>query len=286
MIPNQKTKAGYTEAIVSTIANFFLFAIKLYAGITTASFAIIADAWHTLSDSISSVAVYVGFKISSRPPDSKHPFGHGRMEVIISIFVAVFLGVIGFEFLKKSVTGFFSHRAVVYSQFAIAVTIISILIKELLAQLAFYLSKKADSLLLKADGWHHRSDAISSVIILAGIFLNKYFWWMDSFLTLVVSLLIFYVAYDILNKSISNLLGERPSSDLEEELKSLICKEEKLKFHHFHLHDYGSHKEITFHIKINPEKSVRDAHKIADCIEKKIKEKYGFETTIHIEPDE
>ena len=246
----------------------------------------IADAWHTLSDSISSVAVFIGFKLSAKPPDEKHPFGHGRMEVIISIFVAVFLGFIGFEFFKEAVLGFLHHRTVKFGLLAKIVTIISIVSKEILAQVAFRFSKKHNSLLLKADGWHHRSDAISSLIILAGIFLNKYFWWMDAFLGLIVSILIFYVAVDILKKSISNLLGEKPSDDLEKRLKELICKEEKLKFHHFHLHDYGSHKEITFHIKVDPNKSVSEAHKLADCLEKKIKETYGYEATIHVEPDE
>ena len=97
--------------------------------------------------------------------------------------------------------------------------------------------------------------------------------------------MIFYVAYSILKKSISTLLGERPPVELEKKLKELICKEEKLKFHHFHLHDYGIHKEITFHIKVPPDRTVLQAHKLADCLEKKIKEKFGYEATIHIEPD-
>ena len=280
------TKYGYIESVLSVILNLFLFVIKLWVGLSVKSLALIADAWHTLSDSISSVAVYIGFKISSRPPDEKHPFGHGRMEVIISIFVAIFLGFIGYEFLYKSITGLINHKIVTYTKYAVIVTVISIILKEAIAQLAFFYAKKSSSLLIKADAWHHRTDAISSLIILIGIYLNRYFWWMDSFLALIVALIIFYVAYDILNKSISNLLGEKPSPELEKKLRDIICEHEKLIFHHFHLHDYGYHKEITFHIKLDPSKTVSEAHKIADCIEKKIKTELGYEATIHIEPNE
>ncbi len=279
------SKDGYKEAVLSIFVNFFLFLIKFWVGVSAKSIALVADAWHTLSDSISSIGVFVGFKLSEKPPDEKHPFGHGRFEVIVSIFVAVFLGFIGFEFFTDSIKGILHHKTVIFGKFAVIVTIISIVAKELLAQVALFYSKKHNSMLLKADAWHHRSDAISSLVILIGIFLNKYFWWMDSVLGFIVSTLIFYVAYDILNKSISKLLGEKPSEELESQLRSLVCKEEKLKFHHLHIHDYGLHKEITFHIKVAPQKSIAEAHKIADCLEKKIRETLGYEATIHIEPD-
>ena len=282
---SKKSKYAFIESSVSTLVNILLFAFKLVIGTSIGSVALIADAWHTLSDSISSVAVFVGVKLSKRPADDEHPYGHGRIEMITSIFVAIFLGYVGFNFLSKSIMKFIYHESVSFTKAAIYVTIISILAKEILAQLSFYLSKKTDSLLLKADGWHHRSDAISSIIILIGIFLNKYIWWIDSVLGVIVSFIIFYMAFEILSSSINPLLGEKPDLELEKQLQELICKDKMLSFHHFHLHNYGSHKEITFHIKLDPEMKLKDAHKIADCIENQIRDKFKIEATIHVEPE-
>jgi len=97
------TKAGYLEGIISVIVNSVLFILKFWAGIVTGSIALTADAWHTLSDSLSSIIVIIAVKLSSKKPDNEHPFGHGRWEQIAAIFIAFLLGIIGFDFLKDSV---------------------------------------------------------------------------------------------------------------------------------------------------------------------------------------
>ena len=286
----EKNKAQVFEGTVSVIANTILFALKFWAGMVTGSLALVADAWHTLSDSLSSVFVIFAVKLSSRKADREHPFGHGRWEHISSIFVAVLLGIIAFEFFEKSVIKFRNRDAVVYGTLAVVVTIVSIIVKELLAQLAFYYGRKTDNAVVRADGWHHRSDALSSVIVLAGIIISLVFggkfWWIDSVLGILVALAIFYATVTILREAITKLLGEEPDAelvrDITERVKAVYHND--LQLHHFHIHNYVLHKELTLHIKLDKNMTIEKSHAIATEIEKMIETDFGISATIHTEP--
>ena len=148
------------EGWLSIIGNIFLFVLKYWAGIVTGSIALIADAWHTLSDSVSSVIVLIGGKISQKPADEEHPFGHGRAEHIAAIIIGVLLAIVAFDFIVSSIEKFGTHEKTVFGTIAWIVTIVSILVKEGMAQYAFWAAKKANSSILRADGWHHRTDAL------------------------------------------------------------------------------------------------------------------------------
>lgn len=282
----KKKRAGYLEGVVSIIVNVVLFALKYWAGIVSGSVALMADAWHTLTDSVSSVIVIAGVKLSDKKADREHPFGHGRWEQVASIFIAVLLALIAVDFIQKSITLFQAQQSAEFGTIAIIVTIISIVAKEGLARYAFFLGKKSGNTAVKADGWHHRSDALSSILVLAGIFLNKYFWWIDSVLGLLISLLLLYAVYTILKEAVNTMLGKRPSPKLLEQIEDVIYREEKrdLHPHHFHLHEYGAHRELTFHIKINGDCTIDHAHEIATRVEKAIKAELDITTTIHLEP--
>jgi cation diffusion facilitator family transporter len=286
----EKNKAQLLEGIVSVIANTILFAIKFWAGIVTGSLALTADAWHTLSDSLSSVFIIFAVNLSSKKADREHPFGHGRWEHISSIFVAALLGIVAYEFFAKSVIRFRNREAVEYGALAIVVTVISIVAKELLAQFAFYYGRKTDNTIVKADGWHHRSDALSSVIVLAGIIsslvFGEKFWWMDSVLGLLVALAIFYATIKILQEAITKLLGEEPDDDLVNKITERVraVYHDDLQLHHFHIHNYVLHKELTLHIKLDKDMTIEKSHEIASKIEKMIEDDFGIIATIHTEP--
>jgi cation diffusion facilitator family transporter len=262
----------------------------MWAGIVTGSIALTADAWHTLSDSISSVVVICAVKLSSRKADKEHPFGHGRWEQISAIFIAFILGIIAFDFMKNSVIQFQNRQTVQFGTLAIAVTAASIAVKELLAQYAFFIARKTGNLSVKADGWHHRSDALSSVVVLAGIlFANlraNQFWWIDSVLGAIIALMLFYTALAIIKESITKLLGEEPSPELTGKIMSeaMAVYPHEMFLHHFHMHNYIQHQELTFHIRLDRGMSIEAGHAIASEIEDRIKEKYGIMATIHVEP--
>ncbi len=281
-IKNLTVKAGW----ISVILNTLLFLLKFWAGTITGSLALIADAWHTLTDSVTSVIVIIGGKISKRPANEDHPFGYGRIEHIGAIVIGVLLAIVGFDFLVESIKKFNSHEKVVFGPVAIWVTAFSIIAKEGLAQYSFWASKKSNSQILKADAWHHRSDALSSLIILVGIFLGPYFWWVDSVLGFIVSIMIFLTSFEILKRDAKSLLGK----SLNPEIVDLIVIEvnEGLKkevyLHHLHLHEYGNHSELSCHIKLPPEMSLQETHEICTKIENIIKLKFNYITTVHPEP--
>ena len=281
-----KTKAGYLEGIISVIVNSVLFALKFWAGVVTGSIALTADAWHTLSDSLSSIVVIVAVKLSSKKPDKEHPFGHGRWEQIAALFIAFLLGLIAFGFLKDSIIQFRNHESTQFGTLAIVVTIISIIVKEALAQYAFYIGRKTDNVSIKADGWHHRTDALSSVVVLIGILFASRFWWIDSVLGAIISIMLFYATYQIAREAIDKLLGEKPGSELIQNIKNAIQQYdvEDMQFHHFHIHNYVGHKELTFHIKLKNDLTIEEGHRIATEIEEIIHQQFGIISTVHVEP--
>ncbi len=284
---NQKNqKYIVREGWVSIFTNLLLFGLKYWAGIVSGSIALVADAWHTLTDSVSSIIVLIGGKISSKPPDDDHPFGHGRAEHIAAIIIGVLLAIVAFDFVLNAIDKFQSREAGNFGTIAIVVTIISILAKEAMAQYAFWGYKKTNSSILKADGWHHRTDALSSVIILIGIFIGKYFWWIDAALAFIVALMIGFASYEILSKEIKKLLGENIEPEL---LREIIQEVDQLfdlevHIHHFHLHQYGNHNELSCHIKLPANMPLKEAHDICSQIENMIWEKFELVTTIHAEP--
>ncbi len=284
----EKIKYGYLAGGVSVVVNVALFGLKLWAGLTTQSLALIADAWHTLSDSLSSLIVMGAVKLSSRKADREHPFGHGRWEQIGAIFIAFLLAIVAYEFGKDAIEQLSERKETVFGTLAIVVTALSIVVKESLAQYSFYIAKKTNNTSIKADAWHHRSDALSSVVVLIGIFVSKYFWWIDSILGLVIALMLAHAAYEIVKESVTKLLGEAPSEDLIQQIKELAAKhfERDLVLHHFHLHNYVTHYEMTFHMMLPGEISLKEAHNLASEIEICIFEALGITATIHIEPIE
>ena len=281
----KENKIALTEGWLSIFLNIILFGIKFWAGFISGSIAIIADAWHTLTDSISSVIVIIGLKISSKPPDEEHPFGHGRAEIVAAIIISVLLAVISFYFLKESIVKLLNAEKVIYGLPAIIVTIISIVAKELMAQYAFWAARKTGKKSLKADGWHHRSDAFSSLIILIGIFIGKYFWWIDGAMGFIVAIIIAYAAYEIFNDTLNSLLGEKADEDLIIELQRITknISGEKLHLHHIHIHNYGNHSEITFHIKFPGKTTILEIDNIVHKIKTQIRKDLNMEATIESE---
>lgn len=271
---------------VSIIGNVFLFALKMWAGIVSSSVAIMADAWHTMSDSLTSVIVLVSNVIVRKPADSKHPFGHGRAEPIAATIIGVLLSVVAFDFIMESIRSLREHEPGQFGLVAIIVTIISIVSKEAMAQYSFHIARQSGSGVVKADGWHHRSDAFSSLVILIGIIFARYAWWIDAALGFAVAILILYTAFTIMKTTVSNLLGERADPEMiraVKELSTLVAGRD-LGPHHFHAHSYGDHTELTFHICLPGNMTIDEAHEVTDLIEKKIADEMNLEATIHIDP--
>lgn len=283
----EKNKLARKEGWLSIFINFVLFGIKYWAGIVSGSVALISDAWHSLTDSAGSVAVIIGAKISSKPPDKEHPFGHGRAELITAIVIGVLLVLVAVNFFAESVLKLTGENETEFGTLAIIITIASVLLKEASAQYAFYTARKTGWLSLKADGWHHRTDSISSIILLAGIFVNDYFIYTDGILGLIISGIIFYTAVKIIREASDAVLGEAPTKKSIELIsqKSDEIAGRKLYAHKFHQHNYGNFTEITFHIFLPAKMTIAQARKISSEIEEIIEKELEMHATIHIDPE-
>lgn len=287
IMDEKERNLGLIEGGVSSVLNTGLFALKLWVGISIGSIAMLADAWHTLSDTLTSLVVIAGFWLSARPKDQKHPYGHGRAEVIGALVLGLLLGMVGLIFLKDSLVKLWCEEPPpIFTGFAIAVFAISALLKEALAQFSFWAGKRINSLALIGDGWHHRSDAIASLLIVAGAIFGGSLWWIDAALGAAVSLLIIRVSVRVVRDAANELLGE----ELDERLKNRICE---IVFqiapgvsvvHHLHQHRYGNHREVTLHVQMAGATSLNQAHEISSQIENRLRRELGIEATVHPEP--
>lgn len=271
---------------ISIFGNAALFGAKLWAGIVSGSVTLLADAWHTLSDSISSIIVLVAIKVARKPPDEEHPFGHGRSQTVASVIVGSMLFFIAFHFCVESVHRLVAQQPAVYGKLAIWVTIISVVVKEAMARGSIYIGKKAQVSALVADGWHHRSDALSSILVLVGIFLNERFWWIDGIMGIGMAIFIAFVAYGVMKEAISALLGESPADSLLHQVQG-ICNAtagENVYAHQLHVHDYGGHVEVVFHIRLPQHWSLERVHDLVDDLEAAVEKQVEGRVTIHVDP--
>lgn len=283
---NSGARLATVEGWTSIVTNTLLFALKLWVGIVSGSVAIMADAWHTISDSLSSVVLLIGARTAVKPPDREHPFGHGRAELIASISIGVLLGVVGFNFILEAGERLLAGASAEFGVLAIGVTGASVVVKEALAQFAFYAARSTGSGVMRAEAWHHRSDAITSALILAGIFLVSRIPWIDAAMALLVALLLLRLAYQIIRDGALPLLGERPTVEFSTALREVADEVNPAigDIHHLHLHRYGDHVEVTFHICLDGSMTVNASHDIVDSLERALQQRLGIEATVHVDP--
>jgi cation diffusion facilitator family transporter len=277
---------GYTEGLLSVGINVLLFWLKYWAGIKSGSVAMIADAWHTMSDTFTSLIILVSFWIAARPADEHHPFGHGRAESVGAIIIGTLLAVVGFMFFKESIMRLLNYQAANFTLLAIIVFGISVIVKEGLAQFSLWAGKKIDSQALIADGWHHRSDAIASGLIVLGALAGAQLWWIDGVMGIAVSALILYATYGIFKSAVSSIFGEKTDPTIEAKIRNLVqnIAPSASCIHHVHVHRYGDHVELTLHCKLPPEMNLKEAHDLATTVEEAIRKELQVEPTIHVEP--
>jgi len=280
-----KKSSAYFEGVLSIIVNIIVSGWKLFLGLIYQSVALMADAFHSLFDIVTSIVLIYGFYMVSKPPDKEHPYGHGRAELISTIIIGSLLLAVSFEFLIRSGDRLLSRQAVVFSNIVVYSLVIMAIIKELLAQVAYRLADKYGSDAIRADGYHHRSDAIATILLAIGILLGKSYWWLDGVLGLVISLYIMFISVSLIRETSDELLGRGASEEEEKMIKDIVTSvhEEVTDVHHIHLHKYGDHVELTLHVRVPKDTTVEEADRIAKLIENAVRERLGWEATVHVE---
>ncbi len=282
------TQHGFAvlEGWLSIGVNILLAAAKFWAGAVSGSLAIVADGWHTLSDSLSSLVLLIGARTAAKPADSDHPFGHGRADLVAAIIIGALLGMVGVTYLLDALEGFQAARSARFGPVVIAVTAVSVVVKEAMAQFAFWGCRQAESSSLRAEAWHHRGDAITSLLLLIGILVGRGYWWLDSVLAVLVSLLLLRVGYRIIRDSAFPLLGESPSDRTVRRMREIASRVNPCigHLHHVHVHRYGDHTELTCHVRMDGDMTVDEAHDVVSEFEGALRDELGVEPTVHVDP--
>ena len=292
-IPNTKesakmyrTKIGVFQGWISVLVNSILFIFKLVIGVMVGAVSVIADAVHTLSDVVSSIVVIWGFKQAEKPADVEHPYGHGRVEYIATLIIAILLCVAGIEFIEASIDRIQKPEQVVAEWWMILILMVTIIMKEITARYAEFLSSKIASGVLLADAWHHRVDAISSILVVAAMIAGKYGYpAVDGWAGLGVSLFLIYTGFEIAKDAVDDLIGKPPTMENVENIRNIVMNiNGVLGAHDITIHSYGHDKFISVHVEIDADKSTAEAHDISEEVEHKLHDVLGVEPTIHMDP--
>lgn len=282
-----RKKVGYFSGLIGTSLNVTLGVSKFLIGIFANSVSITADAVNNFSDAIYSFATVLGFKFSSAPPDKDHPYGHGRVEYIMTLIISMMIMLVGLQFTKTSIERIISPEKIVMNKIGIAFLVVSIFVKLWMSLFNRKLGKAIDSSILRATSVDCLSDVCTtSVVLIAMIFADYTTFPIDGVVGLVVSAFILFSSFSLAKETVSQLIGEAPSVEL---IKSVLTDIEKHKeilgIHNYTFHTYGNNKKIaTVDVEVDSEMSLIKAHNLMSLIEKEIYEKYEIVLVIHVEP--
>lgn len=225
--------------------------------------------------------------MSRKPPDKKHPFGHGRIEKIATLVISFLLLFACFDLAKISILRIKNPQKIQPGIFIIIFMFLSGFFKEWMTKFSFSLGKKINSDVLIADGWHHRLDGIASFVVGIGLVFMKFgFYHLDGIFGIFVVCLLLWVAFDLIKKTSSFLIGEAPDRETIESIKKVInANPDVLNSHDIRVHDYGNKKVISLHIEVKKNLTLKQAHDIALKIQDRIKEKIeNSDVSVHIDP--
>ena len=281
-----RNQIGIFQGWVSTAVNSLLFIFKLFAGLITGAVSLIADAVHTLSDVVTSLIVIWGFNQSKKPADMGHPYGHGRAEYIATLIISVLLCVAGIEFIETAIDRIQNPILIISDWWMIVILGLTVVIKEITARYAKFLSSRIASGLLHADAWHHRTDAVSSILVLIALIAGNFGYpSVDGWAGLFVALILIYTGFDIARDSVDDLIGKPPDvAELDTIRDIALSVPGALGVHDISVHSYGLDKFVSIHAEINAKKTAAEAHDISEEIESKLGTAMGVEPTVHLDP--
>lgn len=287
----ERQKFGILSGIIGICTNIVLAVFKLIIGLLTASVAIMADAMNNLSDAGSSIISFVSFKLSAKPADRDHPFGHARIEYVASMVVSFLILLVGFEMLTDSLSvvfGFSETETPEFSTISLVILGVSVFVK--LALSIFYrkIGKKIDSSVVLASSTDSFFDSISTFAVLVSSIIIKYtdLAIIDAIVGLAVSLLIIWAGIRTLNETKNSILGEAPVKETVEEIMKIVKEyPEIIGTHDLLVHNYGpGHYISSFHAEVNGADDIYLLHDVIDNVEKRIAAELGIICTIHLDP--
>ena len=284
-----RTAYGNLACIVSVVCNLLLAGGKIAVGVLTGSVAITADGMNNLSDASSNIVSLVGFKLGARPADSEHPYGHARLEYIVSLAIAFIILMVGVTLAREAIDKIISPESVDYSIAMLIVLIISMLVKLWMGFFTADVGKRIGSSTMSAAA----ADSISDVAATGAIFISSvlgYFFDIniDGYISLAAALFVLYSGIGIIRDVMGPLLGEAPNKETVDELSTLLLSYDGIiGLHDILIHSYGPGKTIaSAHAEVRAVCDLLHPHEMIDRAEREVGEKLGMLLTLHMDPIE
>lgn len=277
---------------VGILGNILLAGFKLAAGLLGKSGAMVSDAVHSLSDVFATFVAYIGVRLAGQEEDAEHPYGHERLECVAALILGLILAGTGLGIGWSGLTKLFdkNQTLAVPTLLPLIAAVVSIIVKEGMFWYTMHYAKKLNSDAFKADAWHHRSDAISSVGAFIGIGMAKLGYpIMDPIASVIICLFILKVAYEISMDAVEKMLDTSCDSEFEEELKNYIENQPGVnRIDLLHTRLFGNKIYVDLEIAVDPYISLIDAHEIAESVHGSVEKQYPDikHIMIHVNPDE
>jgi len=273
--------------IFGVVTNIFLFVVKLITGLLFNSIAVTADAVNNLTDAGSSVIVLVGFKLSRKPADEEHPYGHERAEYITGFLVSVVISLLGIELIKASFGKILNPDPINFSYLTVVVLIISVMMKLWQGKVYKTLGRCIDSTALIAAGQDSMNDVIStSSVLVATVFAKLTNIQIDGYVGIAVALFILYSGIKLVKETLNLLMGTAPDREFVCAIeKEILSYEGVLGLHDLVVHSYGPNRAfICVHVEVDANGDILESHDLIDNIEKDVTRKFNVNTVIHMDP--
>lgn len=278
---------GMLCSAMGIILNLFISIFKFIAGTISGSIAITADAFNNIADAGSSIITMIGFKLADKKPDPDHPFGHGRMEYISGLIVALAIILMGFELLTGAIEKIISGATTTFSWLSMLILAVSILVKIYMSMFNRNIGKKINSSAMKATATDCLSDCISTTVVLASTLIAHFLGWnIDGWCGLIVSLLVMYAGIVAVKETFTPLLGQPPELEFVQEIEKIILSNPAaVGIHDLVVHDYGPGRRIiSVHVEVPASANILEMHDAIDLIEKQLNTELKCIATIHMDP--
>lgn len=284
---NVRQAYGYLAGFIGIFANILLFAGKLLVGLAINSIAVMADAINNLTDAASSVITLVGFKVTNKPADREHPFGHGRIEYISAMIVSFLVILVGFEFIKSSIERIMNPVAVEFDWITFILLSFSIAIKVWLSFFNRKIGKSIGSKAMEATAMDSLSDVITTSVVLLSLILSIWITFpIDGYIGIAVALFIMYSGFNLTKETLNPLLGEAPEAEFVNDIITrTLSYEGVIGVHDIIVHNYGPNRcVVSLHAEIPASMDVVSAHDLIDRAEQEISEELGIHLVMHMDP--
>ena len=285
--PKGRELFGRLAGAVGIICNLVLSIMKLIIGTVTNSVSITADATNNIADAGSSIVTLVGFRLSGKPADKDHPYGHARIEYISSLIISFIILLIGCSIFKESVIKIFKPEESLFNIATVIILIASILVKLWLSVFNTYLGKQIDSKALEATAIDSRNDVITTAAVLVASVISHFTGFnLDGYMGVIVSIFILISGINLVKETLNPLLGQPPTKEMFESIeKKILSYDNVLGVHDLMVHSYGPNTYFaSAHIEMDAKIDVLVCHDIMDQIERDFKSDLNIHLVVHLDP--